>query len=139
MFMISKVPTGASAAAAEGVITAFADLGRRHPSYTLVPAHLYFRMPQYRKYYMIDDSDELEESSGKEWMSYYPAYSLLSVALPATYMSTLKDVNVQEYAGFAETQDYGVTEQLMDGVRMFDVRLWRDETQRDSESQWFTG
>ncbi|OEH74493.1 hypothetical protein cyc_03141 [Cyclospora cayetanensis] len=90
----------------------------------------------------IKSVNEVDLKASTKWLKQHSHLSLLKLALPATYMSTLTDVNTSKYAGKVEAQDQGVLNQLEDGVRILDVRLWRGtSTEKQTNRQtsaWFT-
>lgn len=97
------------------------------------------RVPHSNTFQVVEDIEGMDGELSAEWLSMHAHLPLLKLALPATYMSTLTDVNAQRYAGKVEAQDLGVVDQLIDGVRLLDVRLWRDEKTADPTAAWFTG
>ncbi|CDJ58864.1 hypothetical protein, conserved [Eimeria maxima] len=96
------------------------------------------RLPHGNTFQVVEDIEGMDGEASAEWLSMQAHLPLLKLALPATYMSTLTDVNLPRYAGKVEAQDLGVMDQLIDGVRLLDVRLWRSEKETDPTSAWFT-
>ncbi|CDI73689.1 hypothetical protein, conserved [Eimeria praecox] len=96
------------------------------------------RVPHSNTFQVVEDIEGMDGELSAEWLSMHAHLPLLKLALPATYMSTLIDVNTPKYAGKVEAQDLGVLDQLVDGIRHFDARLWRDERATDPMEAWYT-
>lgn len=99
------------------------------------PGH---RVPHIQAYRVAEDIEGIDGETSAEWVGLHTHLPLLKLAIPATYMSTLTDVNLQRYTGKVEAQDLGVADQLKDGIRLLDVRLWRDSSAAGQSSDWFT-
>lgn len=97
------------------------------------------RVPHFHAYRVAEDIEGIDGEASAEWLELHAHMPLLKLALPATYMSTLTDVNVQKYVGKVEAQDLGVADQLKDGIRLLDVRLWRGQNASGQSMAWFTG
>lgn len=97
------------------------------------------RLPHFQAYRVAEDIEGIDGETSAEWIGLHTHLPLLKLAIPATYMSTLTDVNQQRYIGKVEAQDLGVADQLKDGIRLLDVRLWRDPSAASQSSDWFTG
>lgn len=96
------------------------------------------RVPHLHAYRVAEDIEDTNGEASAEWLQLYAHLPLLKLALPATYMSTLTDVNVQKYVGKVEAQHLGVADQLKDGIRLLDVRLWRGQNATGQPTTWFT-
>ncbi|KAL8426515.1 hypothetical protein Efla_004880 [Eimeria flavescens] len=96
------------------------------------------RVPHFHTYTVEQNVGGIDKEASAQWMELNAHLSLLKLSLPATYMSTLTDVNAPHYLDRVETQDLSVRNQLKDGVRMLDVRLWRGQGGAGQQAAWFT-
>lgn len=95
------------------------------------------RVPHVHAYRVSEDIEGIAGEASAGWLELNAHQPLLNLALPATYMSTLTDVNVEKYKGKVEAQELGVADQLKDGIRLLDVRLWKSQKASD-QTGWFT-
>lgn len=74
-------------------------------------------------------AEEAKEMTGSNWMSFLPDDKPLNeISIPGAHDATA--ANVRWGMGkFAQTQDRYIDEMLKDGVRYFDLRLYRDKNE----------